>query len=176
MIRRCARRRQSQMSVRAFPRSSCLRSRRRLHHHPADSGPRARAELEGAAPGLPDARGDLLDLRRLRLADQLGGPDRLTRHLILLGCMAVFFVVALAIPRAFSGSGTAFGLAYLAVVLVHLGMFACWERRCSAAPWRSARTGRGRSPRFWRWQRSRSGASPRLRCNCPRSSHCSWRC
>jgi low temperature requirement protein LtrA len=51
-------------------------------------------------------------------------PDRLTRRLILLGGMAAFFVVALAIPRAFSGSGTAFGLAYLAVVLVHLGMFA----------------------------------------------------
>ncbi len=50
-------------------------------------------------------------------------PDRLTRRLTLLGGMAAFFVVALAIPRAFSGSGTAFGLAYLAVVLVHLGMF-----------------------------------------------------
>jgi low temperature requirement protein LtrA len=51
-------------------------------------------------------------------------PDRLTRRLTLLGGMAGFFVVALATPRAFAGSGTAFGLAYVAVVLVHLGMFA----------------------------------------------------
>lgn len=50
--------------------------------------------------------------------------DRLTRRLTLLGGMAGFFVVALAIPRAFSGNGIAFGLAYLAVVLTHLGMFA----------------------------------------------------
>ncbi len=50
--------------------------------------------------------------------------DRLTRRLTLLGGMAGFFVVALAIPEAFSGSGTAFGLAYLVVVLVHMGMFA----------------------------------------------------
>ena len=50
--------------------------------------------------------------------------DRLGRRLTLLGGMAGFFVVALAIPRAFSGNGTAFGFAYLAVVLIHLGMFA----------------------------------------------------
>jgi low temperature requirement protein LtrA len=50
--------------------------------------------------------------------------DRLTHRLTLLLGMAGFFVVALAIPRAFSGNGTAFGLAYLAVVLIHLGMFA----------------------------------------------------
>ncbi len=50
--------------------------------------------------------------------------DRITRRLTLLGGMAGFFVVALAIPGAFSGSGAAFGVAYLAVVLIHLGMFA----------------------------------------------------
>jgi low temperature requirement protein LtrA len=49
--------------------------------------------------------------------------DRLARRLTLLGGMAGFFVVALAIPRAFSGSGEAFGLAYLGVVVIHLGMF-----------------------------------------------------
>jgi low temperature requirement protein LtrA len=37
--------------------------------------------------------------------------------------MAGFLIVALAIPQAFAGSGTTFGLAYLAVVLVHMGMF-----------------------------------------------------
>jgi len=50
--------------------------------------------------------------------------DRLTRRLTLLGGMAGFFVVALAIPAAFAASGAAFGIAYLAVVLIHLGMFA----------------------------------------------------
>jgi low temperature requirement protein LtrA len=37
--------------------------------------------------------------------------DRLTRRLTLLGGMAGFLVVALAIPGAFTGSGAAFGLA-----------------------------------------------------------------
>lgn len=50
--------------------------------------------------------------------------DRLTRRLTLLGGMAGFFVVALAIPGAFSGTGAAFGIAYLAVCLIHMGMFA----------------------------------------------------
>src|SRR3954447_18862539 len=50
--------------------------------------------------------------------------DRVTRRLTLLGGMGGFLIVALAIPGAFTGSGATFGLAYLAVVLVHLGMFA----------------------------------------------------
>ncbi|MGI8922072.1 MAG: low temperature requirement protein A [Solirubrobacteraceae bacterium] len=51
-------------------------------------------------------------------------PDRPLRRLLLMGGMAAFLVLALAIPRAFSGSGVAFGLAYLAVVCVHAGLFA----------------------------------------------------
>jgi low temperature requirement protein LtrA len=51
------------------------------------------------------------------------------RRLLLLGGMAGYFVLALAIPGAFAGSGLAFGLAYLAVVLVHSGLF----MRASAA-------------------------------------------
>jgi low temperature requirement protein LtrA len=50
-------------------------------------------------------------------------PDRLARRLLLLGGMSAFLVLALAIPRAFSDSGLAFGLAYLAVVAVHAGLF-----------------------------------------------------
>ena len=50
-------------------------------------------------------------------------PDRLGRRLLLLASMACYLVLALAIPHAFSGSGTAFGLAYLAVVLVHAALF-----------------------------------------------------
>ena len=50
--------------------------------------------------------------------------DRLTRRLTLLSGMAGFFLVALTIPEAFSGKGGTFGLAYLVVVLLHLGMFA----------------------------------------------------
>jgi len=49
--------------------------------------------------------------------------DRAARRLLLLGGMAGFLVLALAIPRAFSGGGVAFGLAYLLVVGVHAGLF-----------------------------------------------------
>jgi low temperature requirement protein LtrA len=50
-------------------------------------------------------------------------PDRPGRRLFLLAGMAAYLVLALAIPRAFSDSGRAFGLAYLAVVAVHAGLF-----------------------------------------------------
>src|SRR3989475_11728691 len=46
------------------------------------------------------------------------------RRLLLLGGMGGYFVLALAIPRAFSSSGLAFGLAYLVVVGVHSTLFA----------------------------------------------------
>jgi low temperature requirement protein LtrA len=45
------------------------------------------------------------------------------RRLLLLGGMGGYFVLALAIPRAFSSSGLAFGLAYLVVVGVHTTFF-----------------------------------------------------
>jgi len=51
-------------------------------------------------------------------------PNSATRRLLLLGGMSAFLVLALSVPRAFAGSGTAFGLAYLAVVCLHAGMFA----------------------------------------------------
>jgi low temperature requirement protein LtrA len=51
-------------------------------------------------------------------------PDRVERRVVLLGGMAAFLVVALAVPHAFGEGGPAFGIAYLAVVAVHLGMFA----------------------------------------------------
>jgi low temperature requirement protein LtrA len=49
--------------------------------------------------------------------------DRAARRLLLLGGMAGFLVLALAIPRAFSGGGLAFGLAYLLVVSVHTALY-----------------------------------------------------
>ena len=49
--------------------------------------------------------------------------DRPSRRLLLLGGMASYLVLALAIPHAFSGSGTAFALSYLAVVLTHVALF-----------------------------------------------------
>jgi low temperature requirement protein LtrA len=49
--------------------------------------------------------------------------DRVPRRLTLLAAMAALLVVALAVPGAFSGSGATFGLAYLAVVLIHLTTF-----------------------------------------------------
>ena len=37
--------------------------------------------------------------------------------------MAAYLVLALAIPRAFSGDDLAFGIAYLVVVSVHTGLY-----------------------------------------------------
>jgi low temperature requirement protein LtrA len=45
------------------------------------------------------------------------------RRLLLLGGMIGYFVLALAVPNAFDGSGLAFGLAYLAIVVVHTTLF-----------------------------------------------------
>jgi low temperature requirement protein LtrA len=50
-------------------------------------------------------------------------PDGTGRRLLLLGGMAGFLILALVIPRAFSGGGAAFGLAYLVVVCVHAALF-----------------------------------------------------
>jgi low temperature requirement protein LtrA len=49
--------------------------------------------------------------------------DRASRRLLLLGGTAGYLVAALAISQAFSGAGTAFGLAYAAVVIVHATLF-----------------------------------------------------
>src|ERR687887_2559272 len=50
-------------------------------------------------------------------------PDRLAYQLLLLGGMASFLVISLAVPTAFAGGGLAFGLAYVAVVVIHAGLF-----------------------------------------------------
>jgi len=50
--------------------------------------------------------------------------DLLRFRLLLLGGMGGFLVIAIAIPSAYSGNGLAFGLGYLAVVLLHGGMYA----------------------------------------------------
>jgi low temperature requirement protein LtrA len=51
-------------------------------------------------------------------------PDRSSRRLLMILGMGAFFVCALAIPQAFDGGGIAFGLGYLAVILVHGGLWA----------------------------------------------------
>jgi low temperature requirement protein LtrA len=51
-------------------------------------------------------------------------PDRGSRRVFLLAAMAAFLVLALAIPGAFAGSGSSFGIAYLSIVLIHSGLFA----------------------------------------------------
>ncbi|MGI8428725.1 MAG: low temperature requirement protein A [Solirubrobacteraceae bacterium] len=50
-------------------------------------------------------------------------PDRIAQQLLLLGGMAGFFVISLAVPSAFGAGGVAFGVGYLIVVLVHAGLF-----------------------------------------------------
>jgi low temperature requirement protein LtrA len=49
--------------------------------------------------------------------------DRAARRLLLLGGMAGFLVLALAVPRAFSEGDVAFGVAYLVIVSIHAGLF-----------------------------------------------------
>jgi low temperature requirement protein LtrA len=46
-------------------------------------------------------------------------------RLLLLGGMAGFLVMGLATPRVAEGDGTAFGVAYLAVVALHAALFRC---------------------------------------------------
>ncbi len=53
----------------------------------------------------------------------LVAPDRVERRALLLGGMAAFLILSLAVPRAFGEGGRAFGVAYLLVVVVHLGLF-----------------------------------------------------
>jgi low temperature requirement protein LtrA len=49
--------------------------------------------------------------------------DALRHRLLLVGGMAGFLVMALAIPTTFEGSGLAFGLGYLTVVALHSGLY-----------------------------------------------------
>ena len=49
--------------------------------------------------------------------------DRAARRLLLLGGMAAYLVLALAIPRAFSEGDVAFGVAYLVIVTIHAGLY-----------------------------------------------------
>jgi low temperature requirement protein LtrA len=49
--------------------------------------------------------------------------DRLRYRLSLIGGMGGFLVIALAIPEAYDGAGLAFGIGYLAVVVLHAGMY-----------------------------------------------------
>jgi len=50
-------------------------------------------------------------------------PRSTSYRLSLLTGMACFLVMALAVPTVFSGTGVAFGLAFLAATVVHLGLF-----------------------------------------------------
>jgi low temperature requirement protein LtrA len=45
------------------------------------------------------------------------------RRGVLLGAMAAYLVLALAIPHAFAGDGTVFGIAYLVIVVLHATLF-----------------------------------------------------
>jgi low temperature requirement protein LtrA len=54
-------------------------------------------------------------------------------RLFLLGGMCGYFVIALAVPTAFDGSGLAFGCGYLAVVLVHAWLFVHTDGRGARA-------------------------------------------
>jgi low temperature requirement protein LtrA len=59
-------------------------------------------------------------------------PDRVAYQLLLLGGMAAFLVISLAVPTAFGSGGLAFGLAYLVVILIHAGLFTRSQAGASA--------------------------------------------
>ncbi|MDQ3671936.1 MAG: low temperature requirement protein A [Actinomycetota bacterium] len=50
--------------------------------------------------------------------------NHLRHRLLLIGGMGAFLVIALAVPGAYDGKGLAFGIGYLAVVVLHAGMYA----------------------------------------------------
>jgi low temperature requirement protein LtrA len=50
-------------------------------------------------------------------------PESPARRLFLLGGMACFLVISLAIPTTFSGDGVVFAAAYLAVICFHTGLY-----------------------------------------------------
>ncbi len=50
-------------------------------------------------------------------------PDTAAVRLLLIAAMAAFLVLSLAIPDVFTGLGILFGAAYLAVVVIHAGLF-----------------------------------------------------
>jgi low temperature requirement protein LtrA len=60
-------------------------------------------------------------------------PDRLAYQLLLLGGMAAFLVISLAVPHAFGSGAVAFGLAYVVVVLIHAGLFTRSQAGASGA-------------------------------------------
>jgi low temperature requirement protein LtrA len=55
-------------------------------------------------------------------------PNTAARRLVLLGGMAGFLLLSLAVPEAFDGGGLAFGLVYAVVVLVHIALFTRTQR------------------------------------------------
>jgi low temperature requirement protein LtrA len=50
--------------------------------------------------------------------------DHLRHRLLLLGGMGGFLVISLAVPDAYDGEGLAFGIGYLAVIILHAAMYA----------------------------------------------------
>ena len=97
-------------------------------------------------------RPDLVDVRRLRLADERD-RDRPARgsDSLLLGGMGGFLVIALAVPDGLrSERRSRSGIGYLVVVLLHSGMFceAPRSRRCRQSCGSPPSTSRRRS---WSW-------------------------
>jgi low temperature requirement protein LtrA len=62
-------------------------------------------------------------------------PDRAARRVPLLAGMAAFFVLSLVIPTAFSGDGVIFACAYLAVIVIHGGLYTQSAEWSPASVW-----------------------------------------
>ena len=71
-------------------------------------------------------------------------PDAGAVRLAILGAMGAMLVVALAVPDAFGDDGILFGVAYFAVRLLHIVLFALaargdWDLLEACCGWRSGR-------------------------------------
>src|SRR5918995_940979 len=66
-------------------------------------------------------------------------PNRTPLRLLLLSGMATFFAISLAIPNAFDGDGVIFAGAYLAVVIIHMGLYMQSATWSVAGVWSFAR-------------------------------------
>jgi low temperature requirement protein LtrA len=66
-------------------------------------------------------------------------PDQAPLRILLLCGMATFFAISLAIPEAFDGDGVVFAGAYLAVIVIHTGLYTQSATWSVAGVWSFAR-------------------------------------
>ena len=91
----------------------------------AGHGPHVRGpDVARARPRVARTGRRLVELGGIRLADNTLEPEEPAVRVAMLGAMAAMLLVGLAVPEAFGADAVLFGLAYLAVRLLHLVLYA----------------------------------------------------